>query len=248
MKLSLAEPKYLKDSISIVSELVNEVKLKVTSDAIELVAMDPANVAMVMLKLLSSCFVEYKVDGDQELAINLSNLKSILKRAKPTDMVILEMEDNALLKITLKGKSTRTFSMPIIDIEDKEQKPPSLKFPVTIKTKADVLNEAIEDADVVGESVVFEVDKNRLLVQSEGDLSKANIDIPADDETSIIKDTAEKIRAKYSIEYLKKMIVGGKIASDVTLQFNKDYPMKLEYKAVDKVLMSFILAPRVESD
>ena len=54
MKLTLAEPKYLKDSISIISELVNEASFKITPEAIELVAMDPANVAMVIFKLLSS--------------------------------------------------------------------------------------------------------------------------------------------------------------------------------------------------
>ena len=44
------------------------------------------------------------------------------------------------------------------------------------------------------------------------------------------------------------MIGGSKIASDVTIQFDRDFPLKLEYKAIDKVSMVFILAPRVESD
>jgi len=48
MKLTLAEPKYLKESIAIISDLVNEAKFKVNKEAIELVAMDPANVAMVI--------------------------------------------------------------------------------------------------------------------------------------------------------------------------------------------------------
>jgi len=67
MKLTLAEPKYLKDSISIISDLVNEARFKVTPEAIELVAMDPANVAMVIFKLLSSAFTEYDVKEDVEI-------------------------------------------------------------------------------------------------------------------------------------------------------------------------------------
>ena len=58
MRLTLAEPKYLKDSISIISELVNEAKLKISKDGIELVAMDPANVAMVIFRLLPTAFTE----------------------------------------------------------------------------------------------------------------------------------------------------------------------------------------------
>ena len=99
MKLTLAEPKYLKDSISIISELVNEAGFKITSDAIELVAMDPANVAMVMFKLLSSAFVEYDVKETTELAINLNNLKQVLRRVKPSDMLSLETTDKYLKSI-----------------------------------------------------------------------------------------------------------------------------------------------------
>ena len=85
MRLTLAEPSYLKESVSIISDLVNEARFKVTKDAIELVAMDPANVAMVIFKLLSSCFTEYDVKGDIEIAINLENLKQILRRAGAND-------------------------------------------------------------------------------------------------------------------------------------------------------------------
>ncbi|MCH8907447.1 MAG: hypothetical protein IH840_10195, partial [Candidatus Heimdallarchaeota archaeon] len=134
----------------------SEGRFKITKDSIELIAMDPANVAMVIFKLLSSAFVEYKVDKDVELTINLSNLKSILRRTKPSDMVTLELEENRL-KIQIKGTSTRSFLLPLIDIEEKQQKIPELNFPVNIKTTSEVLNDAIEDVDVVGESVMFEV-------------------------------------------------------------------------------------------
>ena len=104
--------------------------------------MDPANVAMVVFKLLSSCFTEYDVEKDTELTINLANFKQILRRASPKDMLTLELEDNKL-KIQLKSSTTRTFSLPIIELEDKEQKVPDLKFPVTIKTSSSIFNEAM---------------------------------------------------------------------------------------------------------
>lgn len=245
MKLTLAEPKYFKDSISIISELVNEAGFKITPDAIELVAMDPANVAMVMFKLLSSAFVEYDVKETIELAINLNNLKQVLRRVKPSDMLSLETTDNKL-NIILKGNTTRTFSLPIIELDEKEQKIPDLSFPVSIKTSSSLFTDSVEDVDIVGESVSFIAEKDKFTLLAEGDLNKAQIDITSDDETTI--NAKEKVKAKYSIEYLKKMIQGSKIADSVTIQFNKDYPLKLDYMALDKVSLSFILAPRVENE
>jgi len=245
MKLTLAEPKYLKDSIAIISELVSEGRFKITKESIELVAMDPANVAMVIFKLLSSSFTEYNVEKDTEISINLSNLKSILRRTKPTDMITLEMENNRL-KIQIKGTSTRSFLLPLIDIEEKQQKIPELNFSVSIKTNAEILNDAIEDVDVVGESVMFEADKGKFIISSEGDLSQAKIEMKEGQEIKI--NAKDKVKSRYSIEYLKKMIDGSKLADNVDIYFNKDYPLRLDYKTVDKIQLSFILAPRVEND
>ena len=248
MRLTLAEPGYLKESIAIISDLVNEARFMVSQDAIELVAMDPANVAMVVFKLLSSAFTEYDVKKDTEMAINLGNFKQILRRASPKDMLTLELDADNRLKIELRSNTTRTFNLPIIELEEKEQKVPDLKFPVTIKTTSSILNEAIADVDVVGESVAFIAEPKKFTLLAEGDLNQAKIEIREDDSTKVDTNSTEKIKAKYSIEYLKKMINGSKLSDEVTIQFNKDYPLKLEYKVIDKVMLSFILAPRVEND
>lgn len=248
MRLTLAEPSYLKESISIISDLVNEARFKVTPDAIEMVAMDPANVAMVVFKLLSSSFTEYDVKKETEIAINLSNLKQVLRRASQKDILTIELGDDNRLKIELKSNTTRTFNLPIIELEEKEQKVPDLKFPVTIKTSSSILNEAIADVDVVGESVVFIAEPKKFILQAEGDLNQAKIEINEGDETRVSTTGDSRVKAKYSIEYLKKMINGSKLSDDVIVQFNKDYPLKLEYKSIDKLMLSFILAPRVEND
>jgi proliferating cell nuclear antigen len=247
MKLTLAEPKYLKDSITIISELVNEAKFKITPDAMELVAMDPANVAMVIFKLLSSCFTEYDVKEETELSIDLGNLKQILRRAGANDMLSMEIEENRL-KLQLKGKQTRTFSLPLIDTEEKEQKVPELNFPVTIKTNTSIFNNAIEDVDIVAESVTFDVDKSTFVIIGESDLSNAKVEISADEDTNISVEGDDKVKSKYSVEYLKKIMDASKLTDNVTIQFNKDYPLKLDYIVVDKLQLSFILAPRVENE
>lgn len=246
MKLVLAETNYFKDSISIISDLVNEASFKVGPNSMEMIAMDPANVAMVIFKLLSSCFTEYDVKEEVNLAINLSNLKQILRRTSPEDVLVMELAKDNRLQIQLKGKSTRTFSIPIIELEEKEQKVPELSFGSIVNIPCNTFNEAIEDADIVAESVSFESEPKKFTITAEGDLSKAKIEIKEDDNVKISAE--EKVKSKYSLEYLKKMIGGCKLADTVTVQFNKDYPLKLDYKTVDKVLLSFVLAPRVEND
>ncbi|MBT4539694.1 proliferating cell nuclear antigen (pcna), partial [Candidatus Woesearchaeota archaeon] len=242
MKVVLAEPRFFKDSIAIISELVSEVKLKATSDGLEVVAMDPANVAMVIFKLLSSAFTQYEIQGSEEVAINLNSVKQILRRAKADDMLTLETTEDNKFKIELKSNTTRSFSLPTLELEDKEQRVPELTFPISVNMKSSLLADSVEDVSVVAESVTFLGEKEQLSIKAEGDLSKAFIEIKPNDEISI-NANEEKCKAKYSLEYLKKMIAGGKLTDTVSLQFNTDYPLKLEYKVTDRLLLSFILAP-----
>jgi proliferating cell nuclear antigen len=246
MKLTLAEPSYLKESINIISDLVNEARFKINKDAMELVAMDPANVAMVIFKLLSSSFTEYDVKDETQIAINLGNLKQVLRRAGSNDMLSLELTNDNKLAIKLRGNTTRTFNLPIIEIEEKEQKVPDLKFPVSVIMPSNLFTSSVEDADIVAESVTFEVEKGKFTIYAAGDLSQAKIEVKEGEDIKI--DASEKVKAKYSIEYLKKMIGGGKLSENVEIRFNKDYPLKIDFKAVDKLLLSFILAPRVENE
>ena len=245
MKLVLSDARFLKDPISIISELVTEVKFKFDKDKMQLVAMDPANVAMVIFKLLSSSFAEYEVNNE-EIAVNLDNLKNILKRVKATDTLIIESEKNKL-KITIKGETTRTFNLALIDITNPEQKIPELNFAIKINTNTALFNEVIEDMDVVSDSVNFLFKDNKFIVNTEGSFSNAHVELISTNET-VINSTTSDAKSKYSLEYLKKIIKGSKLTNDVIIQFDKDYPLKVDYLIKDRLSLSFLLAPRVQND
>lgn len=235
----------MKEPILIISELVSEATLHVDKDKIELVAMDPANIAMVIFKLLSSAFVEYEVKEKVDLTVNLDNFKQILRRANPNDSMTLELSGNKL-KIQLKSSSTRTFSLSLINAEESNKKIPNLSFPTKIETTTSLFNEAIEDSETVSDSVSFIVDEDIFSLEASGNLTSSKVDLEKGESTKI--ESEGKVEARYSTEYLKKMIKVSKLTDNVSIQFNQDYPLKLSYKILDKMLMEFILAPRVSTD
>ena len=77
MKVVLAEPRFLKESVNVISDLVSDVQIKFDSNKLEIVAMDPANVAMIVFRLLSSSFAEYSVEGEETIAVSLDSLKQV---------------------------------------------------------------------------------------------------------------------------------------------------------------------------
>ena len=247
MKLTLAEPRLLKDSISIIADLVTEAQFKITPDSLELIAMDPASVAMVEYKLLSSAFVEYSVPIPQELAINLDHLKQILKRSKATDTITIALDEaKQRLTIILKGGSIKTFNIPLINIEENEQKIPSLDFKTKVSLPSEKFDEAIEDMGIVSESVALNVHPDKIYFRAESNLKDAQVEMASTEETVIILD-GDAISSKYSTEYLKKIAKASKLSDTVSLEFDNDYPLRVEYKLLDNLSLSFILAPRVSN-
>ncbi len=249
MKLTLAEPRTLVDSINVISEIVNEVRFSIDTEKIDLVAMDPANVAMVDFKLFSSAFSEYTVDKPQKICVSLDSLKAVLKRVKPSDILTLELdEEKNKLKVQLKGDNTRTFNLALIDIDEKEQRVPDLNFAATVETTSTVFDEAIQDADVIADAVVLKAMGESFHIEGENNLSNVSAEVQKADDTKVTLTTPDECKAKYSIEYLKKIIKGGKLASRVKLQFGNDYPLRIDYLVQDKLNLGFVLAPRVAHD
>ncbi len=56
------------------------------------------------------------------------------------------------------------------------------------------------------------------------------------------KDTS----SKFSLDYMKKIIKGGKLSDVVELHLGKDYPIRVVFRQKDKLELSYVLAPRVE--
>ena len=251
MKLILENSNFFRESINIISELVTEATFWIRKEYIELIAMDPGNVSMVVLHLISNAFSQYDVEEDKAISLNLTYLKQILKRAGANDVLILELIDDSRLQIVMRGKTTRTFVVPLINLENEEKKVPQLKFPVSVQMPSSLFKNAIEDAAIVSDAVSLITTKDKMVIEAKGDLSSAKTEIKNSDGATIVIDNTEdpsvnEFKAKYSIEYLKKMINGDKIAEDIILRYNSGYPLKIEYNDLDKVSLSFILAPRVD--
>jgi proliferating cell nuclear antigen len=241
MRLKLENPRLLSDIIGIISELVTEVKLKVSSEGMSLTAVDPANVAMVYFKLPSDLFSEFNISKDETLGLNLDNLKAVLRRCKPGSSLSLEKADN-FLKLSIQDRIKRDFSLALIDIESDDKELPSWEFESVIKMDSNALLEVIEDCSVVSDACTFVSEPSKFVVEASG-LNSAKAEFSSDE----IEIHSGNSSARYSLEYLNKFIKGAKIAARATINFSSNHPLRLNFPT-GNVMLSFVLAPRIEQD
>jgi proliferating cell nuclear antigen len=239
MLLKLNEPKLLADSISLISELVSEVKLKITRAGLNIVAVDPANVALVSLKFPAALFSEFKTEEEENLGLNLEDLKQILRRADASSSLTLEKEDNKL-KISIQSTVKRTFNLALINLDAEEKKIPELEFNSKVEINSEIFSNAIEDAAIISDSCSFSV-KDKFIIEARGNLHSTKTEFSSDEAKF-----SGEAKSKYSIEYLQKFIKASRFAERVNLQFSNDYPARIDFKGPAEV--TFILAPRVEEE
>lgn len=242
MKMVVKNVKKFKECITITSRLINETRIKTNNEGLSLLAIDPANVAMIELVMSRDCFEE--ISGEEEFCVNTNNLKQVLRRVKNSDVLSMETVKNKLTITINRGGNSKKFELPLIEVSDEHLKKPSLTFKANMTTYSDVFKEAVEDVNLMGESVKFVYETGKLTISSGEQLSKAKVEIKNENEE---ENNEGIIVSRYSAEYLKNMVEGSKISDKVRLGFNKDYPLRLVYED-EGTRLSFVLAPRVEND
>jgi proliferating cell nuclear antigen PCNA len=247
-KAVMSDSSLFRDSISTIGELIDEGIFKVDKNGLSLVAADRAMVAVIDFKMPATIFDKFEVDKDQSIAVNITNFVSVLKRVVPNEKLEIELKDNKL-EIVMKNSSTRKFTVPLLDITQEEIPPINqLEFNAKAKIKAAILKNGIDDAEIVSDSIVFEATKESFNMSASGDISSAELTLEKGNDALLDLNVTGAVRARYPLDYLKKMVKASKLADDVNLRWSKDYPMRMDFSSVDKVSLGFVLAPRVSEE
>jgi len=240
MLVKLEDPSVLSKVIEVISELVTEVRIKVSEFGMSITAIDPANVAMVRFRLPKSAFSQFET-GNEVLGINLDNLKRILRRCSSGTSLILEKREN-FLNIQVIDKIRRNFGLNLIEVEGQEKEMPTLDYSALVEISSVNLISSIEDCIVVSDACSFAIKKGEFVIEAKG-LNSARSEFSGDEA----KIEAEECKSKYSLEYLQKFMKGAKLCEKTILHFANDHPMKIDLKT-EHMELNFLLAPRVETE
>ena len=238
MRITLESAGFFADVMSIISELVSEVKMKFNSEGLHVIAIDPTNAAMLLFKLPKESFSHYEVEKEEVIGINLDDFKQVLRRGKQESLSLETKESRLLVNF---GENKKSFILSLIDMEGEERKEPELKFAANLKLDSSKLQEAVEDCSIVSDSILFSIGEKGFVLDAKSSLHSASI--------NLLKEAFQQdVKSRYSLDYLQKMVKSSKLSDNVSIQFSNEYPLRLHYITPQKAELSFILAPRVETD
>ncbi|MGB8218531.1 MAG: DNA polymerase sliding clamp [Candidatus Methanoperedens sp.] len=234
----------LKDSIEILSVMIDEAKFKLTPQGISARAVDAANVAMVSFDLEKDAFESYEAT-EGELGIDLKKLNGVMEMANKDDNIELELDEAAhKLIVRMRGLA---YTMSLLDPSSirKEPKIPNLNLAASVVIRGEDIKRAVKAAEKVSDYMALGVKGDVFFMEAEGDTDKVLVEIPKD---QLIGIKSAEVKALFSLEYLLDMSKTAGKSGEVTLNIGTDYPLKVAFQfAEGHGHAEYMMAPRVDS-
>jgi len=241
----------IKEFIGTVGSLVDEAKLFVNEDGIQIKAVDPSHVAMIEANLIKSAFDSYE-GAKAEMGIDIDKFKTVLTVAGKEDMVDLEKDDKLNRLIVSIGNLTR--AMPLLDTSGMpDPKVPSLDLPASVSVSVGEISQGLKASKSVSDHIALSTTKDSFRLVCEGD-NQNKVDLSLGKEQLEKLNSSEDVTSLFSLEYFALMV--NSLPSDRILHINlgSDLPVKVDADlAVDELTgaqgnVKFLLAPRIDRE
>ena len=248
MKLVFEDATKFKKSIDAIAALIDEAEFIVNEKGLTLKATDPSQIAMVDFELPKDAFKEFDVKEEIALGLDLDYLRQIMSRAKSKDMLILELNpEKTALTISFKGKSTRSFSIPLIDVSKGQIPNPKIEFEADVKLHASVLQEALKDAELISGHVILGCTKDSFYVKANSSKGTLNNETPKTEDSIKEFKLKNECKAMFPLDYLKDMLKTPSSDDIIALHLRTDAPVRIDFN-IDKARVTYYLAPRIEAE
>jgi proliferating cell nuclear antigen len=237
----------LRATLDSVSVLVDECKIHLEEDGIEIRAVDPANVGMVDLTLSAGAFESYETDGGT-IGVNLSRLEEFASMADAGQLIHLELdEETRKLHVQIDGLEG---TLALIDPDSIRQEPdlPDLDLSSTIVLEGNDIDRAVKAADMVSDHIALGVDADSevFYVDAEGDTDDVHFELGRDDLIDLVAGDAHSL---FSLDYLKDMNKAIPKDAEVEMELGEEFPVKMHFDIAEgNGKVTYMLAPRIQSD
>ena len=241
----------IKEFIGTVGALVDEAKMNVSEDGIQVKAVDPSHVAMIEANLVKSAFDSYEA-SPVEMGIDVDKFKTVLSVDGKEDMVDMEKDDSLNRLVVNIGNLTR--AMPLLDTSGMpDPKVPSLDLPASISVSVNEISQGLKASKSVSDHIALSTTKDSFRLVCEGD-NQNKVDLSLGKDQLEKLDSSEDATSLFSLEYFALMV--NSLPSDRILHINlgSDLPVKVDADlAVDDMTgaqgnVKFLLAPRIDRE
>ncbi|QXJ32796.1 DNA polymerase sliding clamp Pcn2 [Saccharolobus shibatae] len=228
-----------------VGDFLSEANFIVTKEGIRVSGIDPSRVVFLDVFLPSSYFEGFEVNQDKEIiGFKLEDVNDVLKRVLKDDTLILSSNESKLT-LTFDGEFTRSFELPLIQVETTQPPSVNLEFPFKAQLLTVTFADIIDELSDLGEVLNIYSKENKLYFEVIGDLATSRVELSTDSGT-LLEASGADVNSSYGMEYVVNTTKMRRASDSMELYFGSQIPLKLRFKLPQEGYGDFYIAPRAE--
>jgi len=247
----MIEKTTLWEAVRAAHALVTESRVFIDEKGWHIKAIDPANVAMVVVDVPSEAFHKYelKLEGEEEkekkrmeIGISVDKIVEILRSVGRDEDMFLAVRDTMFMKF-----GNFTFSMNLYDPSSirEAKEPTNINYTSQVIMDGDAFRRAMDAAKRISEYVTLSVKNAAFTVKAEREDMNMEMKLSEDELFDFEEGDA---CSSFSLEYLTSM---AKVFANtqVSIKLGNDVPIRMEGKIADgSVAVVYLLAPYIQSE
>ncbi|MEM0001435.1 MAG: DNA polymerase sliding clamp [Desulfurococcaceae archaeon] len=239
----------LKKLIQALAKLSDELPFYVTNNGIEIKVLSPDKTMLAIATLSSLEFEELSVEEETTFIVSTTELKKIIRRATRNDVVFMTInkESNELVMV-FRDKKTgveREFGIPIIPKPPEPIPELQLDLSVSFTMLSHDFKDIVGDLNLVGEEAVFMYENGAIIIKSVEQQKEYECILREGAPLILLTSNVDKARASYNIEMLIVAARAASASKNVTISFDTDKPIKIEYDLAGGGKLAYWIVPRI---
>jgi hypothetical protein len=222
-------------------------------DGLFIQGMDKSHVCMFELFLKKSWFYIYEnAEKDNLLSLDSHTFSTVLNFLNDSYNVEIyqEGEENYLNIDLIKmdgtsGEFSKYFKIPLADVDNEILSLPTIDYDAEFTINSKKICEITSQMLLFGTDMEIECTEEKIQFITNGISGDMSVNIPMDDLKEYSISEGEIIHLKYSLSYISKMCLSGKLSSNVDFSISCDYPMKIHYDLEEESFLNFHIAPKI---
>ena len=262
MKLSITE-KSKKDIFISLFQLLKNCSSVITiifnTDHIYVQGMDKAHVCLFDIKIFSSWFdkYEYSSDDKDHICVDTNIFHNVLSMNQEQHTIFIYYEGDPdticidLLNKTTEGKGdfNKHFRIPLVELENNLMTiPGDTEYDAEFSINSKKIQEICSQLLIFGDIMQVKCSEEKIDLSSTGVNGEMMVNIPIDDLLEYSISEGEMIDISYSLNFIQKMCITNKLASEIEFSISGNFPMRIKYKLDENSYVTFYIAPKICCD
>ena len=244
MMLEISDIEPIKNFFDVIYDSASEVEIKLDQEKLSINLLNNGYVAFYNLEISKDFFIEYEVNGAENILIFVEDFYKILKSSNKSEMLFLESNDNFLICKFEDNNNHRIFELPLAEDYDDAPTPPSIDYNGIFDVSLNELKQSVFDLDKIVKTHKFKIHTQENMM---------NITAPSDSMTkysqTIRIDSEEICDVIVDVKYVSEILKLSKINNIVTLKMGNGLPLSWVIQSHDELVkVGGLIAPIIEEE